>query len=266
MSAPNGARRIKSDHDAVPITSDEIAACAESLREQQVSVLHLHVRDEQAAHTLDAGRYRDAINAVRGRVGPDLVIQVTTEAVGKYTAAEQISLVKDLRPEAVSLALRELCPTAADESTAAEFFGWLQREKIWPQYILYSPEEVARFDELRRRGVFADTHPFCLFVLGRYTDKLQGEVGELNDMLDVTDCREFPWAVCCFGRVEHDAALSADESGGHVRIGFENNLMRADGTLASSNAELIADFFRARKDSAREPATADDIRNAQVWT
>ena len=265
MSAPNGARRIKSDHAAVPITPDEIAACAESLREEGVSVLHLHVRDQHAAHTLDAGRYREAINAIRGRVGDDLIVQVTTEAVGKYSAPEQMSLVKTLRPEAVSLALRELCPTKEDESTAAEFFAWLQREKIWPQYILYTPNEVARFDDMRKRGVFSDPNPFCLFVLGRYTEKLQGNVDELHKMMGATDCREFPWAVCCFGRAERDAAVTAAENGGHVRIGFENNLLRADGTVASDNAQLVIDFFRARKDLDREPATADDIRNSQVW-
>lgn len=266
MSAPNGARRIKSDHADVPITSGEIAACAESLREERVSVLHLHVRDQDGAHTLDAERYRDAIKAIQERVGADLIIQVTTEAVGQYSATEQMSLVKDLRPEAVSLALRELCPTEAEERSAAEFFSWLKREQIWPQYILYSPEEVERFDELRKRGVFADSNPFCLFVLGRYTEKLQGEVDELYSMLNTSDCREFPWAVCCFGRNERDAATTAAENGGHVRMGFENNLLRADGSVATSNAELIADFYRARKNSDREPATADDIRNALVWS
>lgn len=265
MSAPNGARRIKSDHAAIPITSDEIAACAKSLRDERVSVLHLHVRNKDGAHTLDADRYRGAIRAIQARVGAELIIQVTTEAVGQYSAAEQMSLVKDLRPEAVSLALRELCPTEADERSAAEFFSWLKREKIWPQYILYTPEEVVRFDELRKRGVFADPNPFCLFVLGRYTQKLEGEVDELHSMLDATDCREFPWAVCCFGRNERDAAMIANEKGGHVRMGFENNLLRADGSVANDNAELIADFYRARKDTDREPATADDIRDAQVW-
>jgi uncharacterized protein (DUF849 family) len=34
--------------------------------------------------------------------------------------------------------------------------------------------------------------------------------------------------------------LTAAGLGGHVRVGFENNLWLADGRLAASNAELVA--------------------------
>ncbi|MGI9201132.1 MAG: 3-keto-5-aminohexanoate cleavage protein, partial [Woeseiaceae bacterium] len=106
MAAPNGARRDHADHKALPITAQESADDAAALLESGVSVLHLHVRDDEGAHSLDADRYQDAIAAVRKRVGDDLVIQVTTEAVGKYSSEQQIDLVRALRPEAVSLALR----------------------------------------------------------------------------------------------------------------------------------------------------------------
>ena len=104
MSAPNGARRSQADHPALPVTAFELADSAEALRDAGVSILHLHVRDEQGHHTLDADRYREAIAAIDDRVGSDLIVQVTTEAVGRYQPAEQIQVVRELRPEAVSLA------------------------------------------------------------------------------------------------------------------------------------------------------------------
>lgn len=263
MSAPNGARRTRRDHPALPVGPRDLADCAADLLDTGVSVLHLHVRDAAGGHTLDAGRYRSAIEAIRHRVGSRLILQVTTESVGLYEPEQQMAMVRDLRPEAVSLALRELCPDAAAETDAARFFKSLTEAGTWPQYILYSPEELVRFDSLRRRGVFGDDHPFCLLVLGRYSETLEGDPNELEDMLAAVDHRQFPWAVCCFGRQENAAMKMATERGGHVRIGFENNLLLADGTIASDNAALIRQYVDSVSDGGRRPATADDIR--ETW-
>ena len=74
-------------------------------------MLHLHVRDTNGAHSLDADTYRHAIDAVRNALGDRLLIQVTTEAAGKFLAPAQMALVRELRPDCVSLAIRELVPT-----------------------------------------------------------------------------------------------------------------------------------------------------------
>lgn len=261
MAAPNGARRGKSDHARLPITPEELATEAVALRDAGVGVLHLHVRDARGEHTLDADAYRAAIAAIHGRVGDDLVLQVTTEAVGRYRPPQQMALVRELRPEAVSLALPELCPDEAAEAAAGEFFRWVHEAGIWAQYILYSPAQLQRFDRLRRQGFFGTPTPFCLFVLGRYADGVPGDEAGLAAFLDAVDCDEFPWAVCCFGPREGAVMQAAARAGGHVRLGFENNLVRTDGSPAADNAELIRDFTAALGD-ARQPATAAGIRAA----
>jgi len=260
ISAPNGARRTASDHPLLPITPEELADCAESLVEEGVSVLHLHVRDAEQNHSLDEGRYRAAIDEIHNRVGDALILQITTEAVGIYKRDHQMALVRSLRPEAVSLGLRELCPDERSERDAANFFAWLRKENIWPQYILYSPEDVERFDAMRRRGMFEDDNPFCLMVMGRYSDELEGSLSELGAMLAATDCSNFPWAACCFGKQEHEAMLMATSVGGHVRIGFENNLCLPDGSKARDNADLIHAYCWSIASQTRRPATANEIR------
>ncbi|MDH4107111.1 MAG: 3-keto-5-aminohexanoate cleavage protein [Gammaproteobacteria bacterium] len=263
MAAPNGARRGKADHPALPLTAVELAECAAELQQVGVSVLHLHVRDAEGQHTLDPVRYREAIRAIRQRVGSALVLQVTTEAGGRFSREEQVACVRDLEPEAVSLALRELCPDEAAEPEAGRFFAWLVQQRIWPQYIIYTPEELQRFDALRRRGLFADEAPFCLFVLGRYSDRLEGRPEELDAMLAAADCSRFPWAVCCFGQYELDAMLAATRAGGHVRIGFENNLVLSNGQPARNNAELVSQYRDAVSSLGRRPASADELR--ELW-
>ncbi len=101
--APNGARRGKADHARLPITPEEIAREAKLCAEAGASLLHLHVRDDDGRHCLDAGRYREAIAAVRQSVGDALVIQVTSEAAGRYGPDEQMEAVKRLKPEAASV-------------------------------------------------------------------------------------------------------------------------------------------------------------------
>jgi len=259
MAAPNGARRTKAENPALPMTADELAECAAKLPDLGASVLHLHVRDREGRHTLDVDAYRAAMLRIGERTGDALIIQVTTEAAGLYSAGEQMALVRALRPEAVSLALRELCPNEASEPAAATFFSWLAGERIWPQYILHSVDDLERFEAMRRRGLFAEDCPSCLLVLGRYGDERSGDPAELDSWLSSVDSR-VPWSVCCFGPREHEAACAALEAGGHVRIGFENNLLLADGGLARDNATLIAQFTATLVQSKRRPATADEVR------
>ncbi len=259
ISAPNGARRDMQDHPALTVTPPDIAACAESVVEAGASVLHLHVRDAEGRHTLDADVYRTAIAAVRQRVGDRVVIQVTSEACGLYSREQQMAVIRELRPEAVSLALRELCPDAASEQEAAAFFTWIRANAIHPQFILYSPAEVAQFDDLRRRGIIAEERPFVLFVLGRYNRELAGNPADLD--LFCSALGEYAeWSVCCFGAREHEAAHRAMLHDGHVRVGFENNLHLPDGSMARDNTELVRLVAVDAAASRRPLASAHDVR------
>ncbi|CCY09545.1 Uncharacterized conserved protein [Chlamydia trachomatis] len=48
--------------------------------------------------------------------------------------------------------------------------------------------------------------------------------------------------------------------GGHVRVGFEDNLYLSKGVLAKSNGELVAKVVRIAKELGREIATSDEAR------
>jgi 3-keto-5-aminohexanoate cleavage enzyme len=48
--------------------------------------------------------------------------------------------------------------------------------------------------------------------------------------------------------------------GGHVRVGFEDNLFLRKGELARSNAEFVEQAVRRVQTLQREPATPDEAR------
>ena len=52
MVAPNGARRIKKDHPAVPLTINETVETAKACYKEGAEAIHLHVRDENGQKML----------------------------------------------------------------------------------------------------------------------------------------------------------------------------------------------------------------------
>ncbi len=82
---------------------------------------------------------------------------------------------------------------------------------------------------------------------------------DLLPFLAVHD-RATPWAVCAFGPREAACALTAAALGGHVRVGFENNLYLPDGTLAPDNAALARNAAAGVALCGRALASADAIR------
>ncbi len=260
MSAPNGARRGKADHAGIPLSPGELAENAQAILDCGASLLHLHVRDESDRHTLDPERYRTAIDAVRNQVGDELVIQVTTEAVGMYSPEQQISVVKELKPEAVSIALRELVPDRDNTSDASRFFEWLRSNDVMPQYILYSVDEVRWFEKLRERGMFHDDLPFVLFVLGKYGTTEYGDPADLEEFRQALGDERIPWAACCFGPREDEVSWFAATTGGHARVGFENNMLMPGGSEAPDNAALVELAAGHAGAAGRQLATADDVR------
>lgn len=245
MVAPNGAWRSRADHPALPATIPEIVACAAECFAAGAGGIHAHVRDAAGQHVLDAGLYADLM-AELARVVPKMEVQITTEAVGRYSPAEQRALVAQLRPASVSVALREILAEPDMRLTRA-FFHECADAGIAVQHILYAPDEVNQLAALQADGTIPAGKVQILHVLGRYT---AGQVSHPRD-LDAPLSRQralglrADWAVCAFGATETECLLAAIRQGGKARIGFENNLTGPDGQPATSNAARVQDLLRS---------------------
>lgn len=248
MVAPNGARRSKSDHPALPVTLADTVATAKACHQAGADGIHLHVRDSDGRHSLDVRLYREAIDALTREV-PDLFVQVTSEAAGLYDAEAQRNMVRDLQPCSVSIALREMLCEPTEASNAAAFYAWARREGIDVQHIVYSPDELRWLLDCIETGTIPGRHHQLQMVLGAYAggdlprpSDLEAYLAHIeNGRTDLS----FDWMLCAFGSAETACLAYAAKRGGKVRVGFENSLWNADGTLAQDNAERVREVRAA---------------------
>ena len=248
MVAPNGARRTKADHAAIPVTITEIVETAKRCFEAGATGLHAHVRDAEENHVLDAGFYRELIVEMGNSV-PDMQVQITTEAVGVYSPAHQRKVVRDVMPECVSVGLIEML-SDGDENAARKFYHFALESKIAVQHIVYDSKQLAQLVDCVARGIIpspAENTPLQLmFVLGRYTKDQQSDPeGLLPYLVELKNSQlTADWAVCAFGRNETACLSFADKHGGCLRVGFENSIWNDDGSVARDNVERVMDVKR----------------------
>ncbi|MGP8306371.1 3-keto-5-aminohexanoate cleavage protein [Vibrio sp. YIC-376] len=257
--APNGAKKTKQDHHSLPMTIEELVAEALACQSAGAAMIHLHARDLFGRHSLDVEDNLPVYHAVKEAVGDKMIVQLTTEAVGRYSPQQQIALIKAVRPEAASFALRELFPDRECEKEGSAFFHWAAEQPMLSQIILYNEADIERYFELRESGVLPNYNQHVLVVLGRYHKNQQSSPWDLRDLsLERFSQEGIRCAVCAFGAKEQDCLTSAMLLGLDVRVGFENNHLDASGGLAESNSAQV----KALSDISRLlNVPLDDARN-----
>ncbi|AXB30612.1 3-keto-5-aminohexanoate cleavage protein [Vibrio campbellii] len=238
--APNGARKTKQDHAQLPMNTEEMVAEAKACQTVGATMIHLHARDAQGRHSLEVDDNLEIYHAVKTVVGDSMIVQLTTEAVGMYSPQQQMALVKAVKPEAASFALRELIPDKQSEEQGFVFFDWVAAQGILSQIILYDQADIERYFSLRERGVLPKYNQHALVVLGRYHEAQQSSPWDLRALyLERFIEESVRCAVCAFGAREQDCLTHAMLLGLDVRVGFENNHLSSDGQLAKNNAERV---------------------------
>lgn len=238
--APNGARRRRTDHPALPMTTSEIEKTAFACYQAGADEIHLHVRENDGSHSLDTGRYQEAIDAITNIV-PLMAIQITTEAAGKFSVVDQYNCLETLRPRAASISVREM---ARDVNLAARIYALAAEAGTSVQHILYTPECIAQLLLWRTDGIVPASMSDIIFVLGQYSPEVLAQPTDLAPFLTVIADHNLDWSVCAFGRNEHACLNEAVSQGGNVRLRFENNIEMRDGTLFKDNAASVAEFLQ----------------------
>ena len=258
--APTGAESQKDANPALPVTLDELVAAARSCQDAGAALIHIHIRDDEGRPTLDLGRLRDTVAAVREST--DLIVQLSTG--GAVTDPFETRLaVLDAAPDSCSLTTGTV--NFGDDIFAnpwpfvAELYQRTQALGILPEFELFELGHVTAMNRLLDDyGPPSGGHVHADFVMG-----VPGGMPGTADAL-VAGVAMLPagatWSATGIGRSSLPVMLAALSLGGNLRVGMEDTLTYGPKRPARDNAELVERAARLAAEAFRPAATPDEAR------
>ncbi|MEK6266127.1 MAG: 3-keto-5-aminohexanoate cleavage protein [Clostridium sp.] len=255
-----GAEVTKEHNPNVPYTVLEIAAEAEKAYNAGASIIHLHVRRDDGTPTQDRERFKACIEAIKTRC-PNVIVQPSTGGAVGMSNSERLQPV-DLRPEMATLDAGT-CNFGGDdvfvntENTIKEFGQKMIELSVKPEIEVFDKGMIDMAIRLQKKGFIKSPMHFN-FVMGvnggisatpRDLVFMEGSIPEGST-----------FTVSGIGRYEFQMAAMAIVMGGHVRVGFEDNIYIEKGIPAKSNAELVQRVVRLAKVLGREIASPSEAR------
>ena len=238
--APTGAETSKDDVPALPTTLDELVETAVRCERAGAALIHLHVRDAEHRPTLDRALLRETVVAVREST--DLVVQLSTGG-SVHDPLDTRLTVLDAEPDSCSLT----CGTTnfGDEvflnpwPFIVELYQQTQAREVVPEFEIF---DLGHVHALRR---LLDEHglPFggrvhVDVVLG-VPGGMPGTPAALLGALAMLPPQVTSWSATGVGRAHLPVAATALATGGHLRVGMEDNLLLARSRPVRHNDELV---------------------------
>ncbi len=255
-----GAEVLKEHNPAVPYTVDECVREAKSAYDAGASIIHLHVRYDDGTPTQDKSRFKEVMDAIY-KVCPDVIIQPSTGGAVGMTNDERLQPT-ELNPELATLDCGTLNFGGDEvfmntENTIKYFAQRMNERGIKPELEVFDKSMIDMALRLHKKGFIHKPMHFD-FVMGVNG----GITGELRDFVFLRGSipEDATYTVAGIGRFEFTLAAAAIIDGGHVRVGFEDNVFLSKGVLAKSNGELVEKVVRIAKEFGREIATPDEAR------
>ena len=258
--APTGAESEKATVPALPVTLDELVRTAVECRAAGAAVIHVHIRDGQARPTLDLGRLRDTVRALREST--DLIVQLSTGGAVTDSFADRLAVL-DAAPDACSLT----CGTVnfGDEVFAnpwpfiRELYALTKERGVVPEFELFDLGQVATLHRLLDElGPPHGGHVHCDLVMG-VPGGMPGTVPALTAAVAALPAGA-TWSATGIGRTTLPVLFGALGAGGHLRVGMEDTTSFARGRPVTSNAELVERAAALAGLAQRPPMLPDDAR------
>ncbi len=256
-----GAEVTKEHNPAVPYTVEEIQREAKSAYDAGAALIHLHVRWDDGTPTQDTGRFQECIDAIR-EVCPDVIIQPSTGGAVGMTDLERLAST-EVKPTPEMATLD--CGTVnfgGDEifiktdNTIINFAKILQERGIKPELEVFDKGMIDLALKTADRKGYLE-HPLHWdFVLGV---QMNADVTDLAYMANSVPAGS-TWTATGIGKNCWNIVAGTIALGGHVRVGFEDNVYMEKGVLAKSNGEMVERVVKIAELMNRPVATPAEAR------
>jgi uncharacterized protein (DUF849 family) len=258
--APTGAESAKSDVPALPVTLDELVQTAVACEAAGAGLVHVHIRDDDARPTLDLGRLRDTVGALRERT--TLVVQLSTGGAVTDPLADRLRVL-DAEPDSCSLT----CGTVNFGNDVfnnpwpfmVELYQRTQAMEVVPEFELFDLGHVTSLHRLLDAyGAPYGAKIHCDLVMG-VPGGMPGTPAALVAAVAALPAGA-SWSATGVGRTTLPVALAALASGGHLRVGMEDTVTFAKGQPVEGNAQLVRRAAELARLAQRPPMTTDEAR------
>lgn len=257
-TALTGAEVTREQQPNLPLTPDEIAEAAYEAYKAGAALVHVHARDKEGKPTQDYEVYKEIKEKIEAKC--PVIFQPSTGGAVWHTPEERLQPV-ELKPEMATLSCGT-CNFGPDvfmntQEYMEKFAKRMQELGVKPELEVFEKGMINNALRLVKKGLINTPLHFD-FVMG-----VPGAItADLRDLLYLVESipEGSTWTVAGVGRHELPLATAAIMLGGHVRVGFEDNIYYNKGELAKSNAQLVERIVRLAKELGREVATPDEAR------
>ncbi len=257
-----GSHPTKKMNPAVPYSPKEIAEAAIESHRAGAAIVHVHVRDpETGVPNSRLELFAEVVDRVRQKC--DILINLTTSGLnipGKDFIEERLEPVS-LKPDICSLDVGSmnfgtrvfLNPPDWGRAAAQRML----KAGVKPEIEVFDAGHVRQARVLIDEGLFAPP-PFVQICMGAGWG-IEASPENLLFMKNLLPA-DIPWSVLGVGRHQIPMITMAIILGGHVRVGFEDNIYLRRGELLSSNAAMVEIAASLIVQLQHEVATPDDAR------
>jgi uncharacterized protein (DUF849 family) len=245
-------------HPNLPVTPAQIASASLEAARAGAAAVHIHVRDPHTGRpSMDVRLYREVIERIRAE-DTELIINLTTGPGGRFIPGDddpkiaapgttllppekRVEHILELKPDVCSLDLNTMNSGAEvvinTPKNVTRMANVIREAGVKPELEIFDSGDMHLARDLIASGVL-DGPGLWTFVTGvKY-----GFAATPETLLYARDL--LPpgaiWSAFGVGRFEFPMVAQAWLAGGHVRVGFEDNLYLGKGVLAESNAALVA--------------------------
>lgn len=262
-AAVSGSAPTKQQNENVPYTPAEIADQALGAWRAGAAIAHIHVRDpETGSPVTRADLFKEVVDRIRSE--SDLIINLTTS--GFHLTGPDVDEVRllplELAPDLCSLDVGSLNFRGGVFVNAADWVeGAAKRMReagVKPEIEVFDVGHIRQARDLIGRGLIDDP-PWMQLCLG-IPWGIEATADALLDMH-----RRLPqgaiWSALAPAADQLPITTHAMLLGGHVRVGFEDNLYLSRGVKADSNAQFVERTVQIANNLLRDVATCSEARN-----
>ena len=268
--SPTGNFHGKEANPNLPLQPDEIAEEVYRSWNEGASIAHIHARDKEGIATNDPEVFSEIDRRIREKECDIIIQHSTAPAFLPGVTVDEGCRSLEADPEMGSLNMglgsarfgeQEELINEWTRSFIEKWSGHMQEKAIKPELEVYNHGQMEEVYLIINQGLLKKPY-WISFVMDmhriaqgsvRYTPK------NLMHYLDLLP-DEAMFSVLAIARAELPATTMSILLGGHLRVGFEDNIYYKKGELAQSNAQLVARAARLGKELGREPASPQEAR------